>query len=125
MNLSSRSVSNKPLPAVSCWNNEKPRHGVNAILQAFSPLEDPVERPTHVMRKRGFDARMQVNEVHRTGAGCGQNTKIVTLRKQSIKRSQRVRAGMISTGNISLQAETRFQPPPRNPIPSLRGYRPG
>src|SRR5258708_7986873 len=54
MNLSSRPVSNKPRPAVSCWNNKKAWHGVNAILQAFSPLEDPVQRPTHATRKRGF-----------------------------------------------------------------------
>src|SRR5260221_254 len=110
MNLSSRPVPNKPLPAFSCWNNKKAWHGVNAILQALSPLEDPVERPTHVMRKRGFDMRMHVNEVHRTRAGCGQNTKVVTFRKQSAKRSQRMRAGMIPTRNVSLDAETRFQP---------------
>src|SRR5258707_4669046 len=125
MNLSSRPVSNKPLPAVPCWDNKKAWHGVNSILQALSPLQDPVERPTHVMRKRGFDARMQVNEVHRTRAGCGQNTKVVTLRKQSIKRSQRMRAGMIPTGNVGLDAETRFQPQGRNPIPRLRGNGPG
>src|SRR5690349_14679756 len=75
VNLSPWPVSNKPLPAVPCWNNEKPRHRVDSILQAFSPLQDPVERPAHVMRKRGFDAWMQVNEVHRTRAGCGQNPK--------------------------------------------------
>src|SRR5258707_9540541 len=125
MNLSSRPVSNKPLPAVSCWNNKKAWHGVNAILQALSPLQDPVERPTYVMGKRGFDMWMQVNEVHRTRAGCGQYTKIVALRKQSIKRSQRMRTGMIPTGNVSLDAETRFQPHRRNPIPGLRGNGPG
>src|SRR5690348_18208652 len=125
MNLSSRPVSNKPLPAVSCWNNKKAWHRVNAILQALSPLKDPVERPAHVMRNRGFDAWMQVNEVHRTRAGCGQNTEIVALRKQSIKRSQRMRAGMIPAGNVSLEAKARFQPHGRNPIPGLRGDSPG
>src|SRR5690242_12980734 len=44
VNLCSRPVSNKPFPAVPRGNNEKTRHRVHSILQALSPLQDPVER---------------------------------------------------------------------------------
>src|ERR1700751_3185737 len=61
--------------------DQEPRHSVDAILEALPPLKNPVDRQRHVMRKRRFDVRMNVNEVNGTGTCCGKDAKVVALWK--------------------------------------------
>src|SRR5882724_8129517 len=81
-----RTVPDETRVALSCGNNQKSWNGIHAVSHTLPPLEDPVDRHRHVGGQGRFNARMQVDEVDRAGAGGGEDAKIVAFRKQRIER---------------------------------------
>src|SRR5580658_3557456 len=77
--LRTGSVSNVSCATTVCSCNKEARHGVHTILNAFPPLKNPVNGNGEVMWKQGFEVRMQVDKVDRTGTRCGQHAKVVSL----------------------------------------------
>src|ERR1700730_9051467 len=75
--LSAGPVSDESCPTTIGSPDQEPRHGVNAILQALSPLNNPVDRHRHVMRQCRFDVEMNVNEVDGAGTRCGKDAEVV------------------------------------------------
>src|SRR5947209_1641077 len=57
-NLSSRSVSDEARAAAVGGTDQESGHRVHTVVQALTPLEDPVERRRHTMRQRRFYARV-------------------------------------------------------------------
>src|SRR5271170_2390918 len=77
------------------------------------------------MGERSIDARMKVHEVDGTRTGCGQNPKVLALRKQRIKRAQRVRVGVISAGDVRPCDEAWLQAHGRESIAGFGSDTPG
>lgn len=120
-----RTVSNKTCIAVSCRNNQKSGDGVDSILQALSPLKDPVDGDSHTPRQRRFSARVYVNKVEGAGACRGENAKIITLWEKRIECSEGVRPWIVAARDIRLSAESRFQGDCGDAIASFRRGGPG
>src|ERR1700733_397270 len=76
-----RPISDEARVALSCRNDQKSGNGIHSISQAFSPLKDPIDGGSHVVRQRRFGARVYVNKVDRTGTSRGEDAKIVALRE--------------------------------------------
>ena len=81
-------VSDKSLLAIVCGSDQRSRDRVDSVPDIFPPLKNPVDRCGHVVRKCCFDMRMNVDEVNRTGSRCGQDSKVVPLRKKGIEGPQ-------------------------------------
>jgi integrase len=77
-NFRPRSVSNVSSMTIVGGSDQESRHRVNTIFDTFSPLKDPVDRNGDVMRKEGFDMRMDIDEVDRARTSCSQNTKVIS-----------------------------------------------
>jgi hypothetical protein len=77
--LSAGPMSNESCLTTIGSPDQEPRHSVDAIVKALSPLKNPVDRHRHAMRKRRFDVRMNVNEVDGAGTCCGKDAKVVAL----------------------------------------------
>jgi hypothetical protein len=110
MQLRARPVSNKSRLAIACGPDQRSRDRVDSVEDIFSPLKNPVDRCSYVVRKCCFDTRMDVNEVNWTGARCSQDSKVVPLRKEGIEGTQGFRTWIISARDVRLCAEPRFQP---------------
>jgi hypothetical protein len=82
-NLCSGPVPNESGSTLVSSSDQEYGHGVDAIFETLAPLEDPVERRGHIMRKCPLDARMNIDEIDWPGTGCGQNAQIVALGKDS------------------------------------------
>ena len=89
-------VSNESGATPVCGANQKPRDGIDAIVKAFAPLNNPIERCRDAMRERCFHVGVNVDEVNRSGARRGQNAKVVSLGKERIKGAQRVCLWMVT-----------------------------
>ena len=85
MQLRTRPVSDKSRLAVVCGPDQRSRDRVDSVQDIFPTLKNPVERRGNVMRKCCFDMRMNIDEVNRTGPGCGQDSKVIPLRKERIE----------------------------------------
>ncbi len=72
-----RTVPNKACITFSRRDNQKAGHGIDSVLQTFTPLEDPIEGGSHAVRKRCFSARVYVNKVDRPRAGRCEDSKIM------------------------------------------------
>src|ERR1700722_20068472 len=83
-----RSLSDKSRLAVACGPDQRSRDRVDSVQDIFPPLKDPVDRCGHVVRKCYFDMRMNIDEVNRSGSRCGQDSKVVPLRKKRIEGPQ-------------------------------------
>src|SRR5258708_24248755 len=59
--LGARSVSDKSGATAICSPDKESGYGINAVVQALSPLEDPVERQRDIVRSRCFHVRMNVD----------------------------------------------------------------
>src|SRR5258705_13958823 len=57
-----RPVSNKPFTTTVCGSNQGARYGVNSVLQALSPLNDPVEGSSNAMWERQVKLGMEIDE---------------------------------------------------------------
>ena len=79
--LRARPVSDKSRLAIACGPDQRSRDRVDSVEDILPPLKNPVERCGHVVRKCCFDMRMNVDEVKWTGARCGKDSKVVSLRK--------------------------------------------
>src|SRR6266436_5972710 len=86
--LRARPVSYKSRLAIACGPDQKSRDRVDSVQDIFPPLKNPVDRCGHIVRKCCFDVRMNVDEVEGPGARCGQDSKVVSLRKKGIEGPQ-------------------------------------
>src|SRR6266545_4406879 len=66
-----RPVSHKPFPTTVCGSNQGAWYGVNSVLQALSPLNNPVEGSSNAMRECQINLGMEIDEVDgaRTSSG--------------------------------------------------------
>src|SRR6202035_5010074 len=111
----------RPVPHESCLtairsSYQESGHRIHSILQALSPLKDPVERRGHIVRKGALDTRVNVDEVDRTGTGGRQDSKVVALGKERIKCSKRFRVWVVTARDVCLRAEAWFQSHGRKPV---------
>jgi len=72
------------------------------------------------VRQRGFNAGVYVDKVDGARSGGGEDAKIISLRKQGIERTESIRPGIVSTGDVCLDAESWFE---RNGRESVSGFR--
>src|SRR4029077_14001635 len=68
--------------------------------------------------------RVYVNKVDGTRTSRGEDAKIIALRKQGIERTESIRPGIVATGDVCLDTESRFQRSCREPVTGLRCHRP-
>src|ERR1700733_1494999 len=95
--------------ALSRRNNQKSGDGIHSVAQVLSPLKYPINGGSQIVRQRRFNMRVYVDKVDGTWACRGEDAKIISLRKQGIERTQRIRSGIVATGDVCLGAETWFQ----------------
>ena len=88
--------------------DQSPGYGIDAVLKALSPIENPVGRDSHPMPPFRQHARVNVSKVHWTRAGIGNNAKVVPNREYWIKCSQSVCIRVIPAGDIGLEAKPRL-----------------
>ena len=106
--LGARSVSNKSGATTIGSSDQESGYGVDAVVQALSPLEDPVERQRDIVRSKCFYMRMNVNEVDRSWTCCRQDAEVVAFGVKGIEGAQRVRRWMISARNVRLALNRGF-----------------
>src|SRR5882672_4629667 len=120
-----RTVSDEARITFPCKNNQKSRDGIHSIAQALPPLKDPIDGGSHTVRQRCFSARVYVNKVDGAGAGRSEHTKIIPLGKKGIECAEGVRPRIVSTRDVRLSAESRFQGNGREPVTGFRCHCPG
>src|ERR1700739_858746 len=124
-NLHARPVADESCLAVIPRSDQESRHRVDAIRKALSPLNYPIDGQRHVMRKRRFDVRMNVDEVDWPRTCCRQDAEVVSFGVKRIESAQRVRRWMISARYVRLRAEPRFQRNRGNSVARFRCDGPG
>src|SRR6266436_5624312 len=50
--LDARSVSNEPCATIACWPDKESGDRVDTILEALSPLNNPIERSSDIVCER-------------------------------------------------------------------------
>src|ERR1700733_6142510 len=120
-----RSVSDKAGATAIRSSDQESGHGIDAVVEALSPFDNPIERQRDIVRGKCFYVRMNINEVDRSWTCCRQDAEVVALRVKRIEGAQRVRRWMISARNVRLCAESRFQRNRGNPIARFRCNGPG
>ena len=97
MDLSARPVSDKSSSTAIRCSNQEAGYGIDAVVQALSPLKNPVEGQREILcGAHSFYMRMNINEVDWSGPSCCQDAKIVSLGVNGIEGAQRVRRWMVS-----------------------------
>src|SRR3954453_2286603 len=120
--LYARPMPDKTCAATVCRPNQETGHGVHAVFQALSPLNNPVEGCRYLVWECPFNPRMKVDEIDGTWTRSSQDTEVVPFREQWIECPERIRIRfrMVSAGNIRLSAEAGFQRYRRNAIARFR-----
>src|ERR1700741_2840294 len=95
-NLRARPIADVARLACVAGADQASRYVVDAVVKTLSPLHDPIKRGSDIVRQCYLDVRMNIYKVERARSGRGQNTEIVTLRKQRIERAQSIRGWMIT-----------------------------
>src|SRR5262249_10114776 len=88
--LCSGPVSNKTCAAAIRSPDQESWNCVHAVVEALSPLKNPVDGYGHSVGERCLDMRVDVNEVDWARACSGQNSEIVSFRKKRIEGAKRV-----------------------------------
>ena len=125
--LYARPVPDETCPATVCRPDQETGYCVHAVLQALSPLQNPVEGCRHIVWECPFNPGMKVYEIDGTWTRGSQDPEVVPFREQWIECSERIRIRlrMISAGNIRLRAEAGFERYRWNSIAGLRRKSPG
>src|SRR6266404_1185264 len=90
--------------ALSRGNNQKSGDGIHSVSQTLPPLKDPIEGGSHTVRERRFNVRVYVDKVDGARSGCGEDAKIIALRKQRIERTESIGPRIVATGDVGLGA---------------------
>src|SRR4029077_253668 len=109
--------------ALSSGNNQKSRDGIHTVAQTLPPQKYPINGGSHTVWQRRFNARVRVDKVDGPGS-TNDDAKKLALRKQRIERTESIRPRIVTTGDVCLGTESRFQRNGRKPIPGLRRHRP-
>src|SRR5216684_8699785 len=117
-------MPDEPRIALSCWNNQKSRDGIDAVAQTLPPLKYPIHGGSHIVRQRRFNMRVYVDKVDGARTCGGDDAKIVALWKQGIERTESIRPGIVATGDVCLGAESWFQWNGWKPVTGLRCHSP-
>ena len=88
--LCSGPVSDKTGAAAICSPDQKSWDRIHAVLEALSPLKNPVDGYGHSVGESCFDMRVDVNEVDWARACSGQNSEVVSFWKKRIEGAERV-----------------------------------
>src|SRR5216684_1444872 len=117
-------MPDEPRIALSCWNNQKSRDGIDAVAQTLPPLKYPIHGGSHIVRQRRFNMRVYVDKVDGARTCGGDDAKIVALWKQGIERTESIRPRIVATGDVCLGAESWFQRNGRKPVTRFRCHSP-
>src|SRR5216684_4913412 len=117
-------MPDEPRIALSCWNNQKSRDGIDAVAQTLPPLKYPIHGGSHIVRQRRFNMRVYVDKVDGARTCGGDDAKIVALWKQGIERTESIRPGIVAAGDVRLGAESWFQRKGRESVTCLRCHSP-
>src|SRR6266404_4078096 len=120
--LDARPVPYEPCPAITRRPDQETGHRVHTVLQALSPLNNPVEGCSHAVRERPLNLRMKIDEIDGARTGSSQDPEVVPFRKQCIECSEciRIRFRMVSARNIRFGAQSGFQHYRWKPIARFR-----
>ncbi len=67
---------------------------------------------------------MNVDKIHWSGTGISQNAEVVAEREDRVEGTERVAVGVISAGDVCLDAEPRAKRQTRQAVSRLRGESP-
>src|SRR5580658_8567440 len=88
-------------------DQQEARNRINTVIRVLAPLGDEVHGRRDAMRQLQLDSGMNIDKVHWSRTGIRQNAEVVADREDRVEGTQRVTAGVISAGDVRLDAKAR------------------
>src|SRR5580698_9983962 len=88
-------------------DQQEARNCIDTVIRVFAPLRYEVDGRGDTMRQLQLDSGMNIDKVHWSRTGIRQNAEVVADREDRVEGTQRVTAGVISAGDVRLDAKAR------------------
>src|SRR5580658_769406 len=109
LNLCARPVSNQPRTAPIRGCDQESRNCVHTILKALAPLKNPIGKDGYPAGSLKLNFWVNVHKIQGPWTGGSEHAKVVPAQVQRIEGSERVAVRVVSTRNVSVHTEPRFQ----------------
>src|SRR5580698_6717244 len=109
LNFCAKPVSNQPRTTPVRGRDQKSWDCVHTILKALPPLKNPIGKDGHAVRSLKLNFWVNVHKIQGPWTRGSEHAKVMSARVQRIEGSERVAVRVVSTRNVSVHTEPRFQ----------------